>query len=100
MDKIVRDGMVAVLVSRGYGAGWVTWESVSPFSPELVEAIEAGKTGDDLVGVAAKLYPEAYHGGAADLTVQWVPQGSLFRITEYDGAESLEVRDTMDWMVA
>ena len=25
MDKVVRDGLVAVLVSPGHGAGWYTW---------------------------------------------------------------------------
>ena len=25
IEKVVRDGKVAVLVSPGYGAGWSTW---------------------------------------------------------------------------
>ena len=25
MEKIIEDGKVAVLVSKGYGAGWSTW---------------------------------------------------------------------------
>lgn len=100
MDRVIRDGKVAVLVSRGYGAGWVSWEGTSPFTPQLVNAIEAGVKGEALVDIADCIYPDAYNGGAADLEINWIAQGSLFRITEYDGAESLEVRDDMDWFVA
>lgn len=100
IQKVIRDGKVAVLVSHCYGAGWVSWENVSPFEPALVEAIEAGITGPQLEDIAKSIYQTAYLGGLENLTVHWIPQGTHFRITEYDGAESLEQRDSIGWLIA
>ena len=101
MKKVVRDGMVAVLVSPGFGAGHCSWNGdASPFEPELVNAIENGATDDEKEEIANRLYPEEYNGGARDLVVRWVPEGSAFRIKEYDGSESIEVRDNVDWYIA
>jgi hypothetical protein len=30
----------------------------------------------------------------------WVEEGSAFRIDEYDGSESLELADKVDWTIA
>ena len=35
-----------------------------------------------------------------DLEVQWIPEGTLFKIVEYDGAESIEYKEDDDWIVA
>ena len=45
MDKVVRDGKVAVLISQGFGAGWYSWNSNEQllFSPKIVEMVEQGK---------------------------------------------------------
>jgi hypothetical protein len=43
---------------------------------------------------------DVYTGGASDLKVVWVPQGSQFRIEEYDGSESLKLKDSEDWITA
>jgi hypothetical protein len=45
-------------------------------------------------------YPDMYLGGVGDLTVRWVPQGTLFRVTEYDGSETIELKEADDWIVA
>lgn len=102
--KVIRDGCVAVLVSPGYGAGWSTWTSVGGdvalHSPELVEAVEAGATADELKALVARLFPNAYKGGVAQLRVEWVKLGQRFRIVEYDGNESLERCEEVDWRIA
>jgi len=44
MDKIIRDGKVAVLYSPGYGAGWYSWNTDCKecvFNPEIVKLVEA-----------------------------------------------------------
>jgi hypothetical protein len=41
-----------------------------------------------------------YMGGVSDLTVEWVPQGSLFRVAEYDGNETIELKEADDWIMA
>lgn len=95
-NKIVRDGTeTCVLVSPGYGAGFVTWcDGVSPTDPRIVALVLAGHR-DDLASADPDEVREwlgaehVYLGGAADLTVQYVALGARFRIDEYDGCESL-----------
>jgi hypothetical protein len=41
-----------------------------------------------------------YTGGMDSLEIAWLPEGTLFRINEYDGSESIEVKEEMDWMIA
>lgn len=97
MDKINHNGKVGVLVSRGYGAGWSTTEGHNPFEPALVLAIQAGMPDTELQKIAEEIYGDEYYGGVEDLTIQWVPEGTLFRIEEYDGAESLHTLDSYHW---
>jgi hypothetical protein len=35
-----------------------------------------------------------------DLQILWLPEGAEFRIHEYDGSESVEVKEEMIWLVA
>ena len=45
MEKLIVDGKVAVLVSRGFGAGWSTWMSDYPecvFDPVLAQMLIDG----------------------------------------------------------
>lgn len=94
MKKMIVDGKVAVLYSPGYGAGWSTWahenEEAMVFDSRIVKHVLDGdfeKAGE----VAEKLYPGNYVGGARQLNVMWLPVGTQFEITEYDGSESVEV---------
>lgn len=104
-DKVVRDGKVAVLVSPGFGAGWYTWNQQHPellFLPRVVEMVLNGTSYSEIEAYVQSIYgeDELYVGGAVDLVVQWVPQGTKFRIDEYDGAESLKTIDQEDWITA
>lgn len=101
--RVYHDGCVAVLVSYGFGAGWYTWNQESPsmlFNPKMVEAVLHEMPTDKLVDIANALYPDAYAGGVDQLKVEWVKQGSKFRIGEYDGAESIYLEDEEKWFVA
>jgi hypothetical protein len=103
MKKLVKDGMVAVLVSRGWGAGWSTWNYEYPemlFDPEIADLVLNAAGEDDIVALASSKYPDAYLGGVDGLSVQWVPVGTKFRVDEYDGSESLDIMDEMNWTVA
>ena len=45
MEKVIKEGKVAVLVSPNYGAGWYSWNSGYKellFHPKLVEMVEQG----------------------------------------------------------
>lgn len=52
-----------------------------------------------LVEVVEKLGKKA-NGAFADLRIEDVPKGTVYRITEYDGYESIETRYSDDWKVA
>ena len=103
VEKLTRDGQVAVLLSPGFGAGWYSWNTNCPamlFDPEIVQMLLDKKEKNEIKQVAEKKYPSAYLGGLRDLTVKWLDQGTQFIVDEYDGYESLTVRDSTDWMVA
>lgn len=100
MEKVIRDGLVAVLYSPGFGAGWYSWHSEYPellFHPKLVELVEQDRreeiTEDWLM---ENLGIDIYTGGAKTLCIEWVPQGTAFEIQEYDGAESVNTLRRFD----
>lgn len=115
MNKVIRDGKVAVLYSPGFGAGWYTWNSLKGdsedqginlvFDPILVELVEK-RNKDNFADFtnriekrAGEILPEGCFGGADDLTIVWLPVGTKFRIEEYDGSESITTIDNL-WLVA
>jgi hypothetical protein len=104
MEKLIRDGKVGVLYSPGFGAGWYSWNSANYgeellFDPMLVNFIEKEKF-DEARNYITLRFPEVYDGGVNDLQVEWITVGTAFRIHEYDGAESIEIKENMDWVVA
>ena len=102
MNKLVVNGKVAVLYSPGFGAGWYTWNYDTPeilFDPGIVSLIEEEKW-DEMKTYVALKYPQIYDGAIDDIQVEWVPEGALFKVNEYDGAESLELKESDDWLVA
>jgi hypothetical protein len=105
MDKVIRDGKVAVLVSRGYGAGWSTWTDEIEtylFHPKLVQMVEEERHSEITTEwMEQELGLDvSYTGGTDGLEIQWVPVGTKFVIDEYDGHESLRTIDDFYWNVA
>lgn len=108
VNKVIRDGKVAVLVSPGFGAGWSTWayrgeednRDFMMFDPTLVAMVERGDSIEAIESYVTAIHPHTYCGGADDLTIFWLPVGTAFRIHEYDGSESIEIRDEMNWTIA
>ena len=99
MKKVIRDGNVAVLYSPGYGAGWSTWcynndlVETLLFHPLIVEKVESGLekeiTTEWLVQEFGREFEGVYCGGAGQLEIEWLPEGTAFRIDEYDGFETV-----------
>ena len=94
MEKVIRDGKVAVLVSHGFGAGWYSWHSKKAllFHPKIVELVEQNRHSE----ITEKLCQELLGTdeyicvlGVFGLSIYWLPIGTAFEIDEYDGAESL-----------
>lgn len=113
-----------ILYSPGYGAGWSSWCSGSieqkrfmcEYKP-FIEHLEKGGTLSEFdmnekfesvpvvkqfVADWKKAFPKVsppYLGGIVDLRVFVVPDGDLYRITEYDGAEGVQLKSEDDgWM--
>ena len=102
LNKLVDNGKVAVLYSPGFGAGWSTWNQEVPelvFDPAIVKFVENDQW-DELATYVALKYPGIYDGGMRDLAVAWIDVGAEFRIHEYDGSESIEVKEELVWLVA
>ena len=112
MDKVIRDGKVAVLYSPDYGAGWYTWNTEHPailYDPTLVKWVMDGKpygqkpSGVEWVRLVTTLeekYPGCYLGGLRDLQIRWVPVGTRFYVDEYDGNETVVLEKDVEWQVA
>jgi len=62
--------------------------------------VENKDSAEDIKTYVKSKHPNTYCGGADDLTIEWLPVGTAFRIHEYDGSESVEVRDMVDWNIA
>lgn len=100
MDKVIRDGKVAVLTSPGFGLGWYTWhdEQALLFHPTIVELVEQGKRTEITEELCQQLLGKdsfIYIGGAEQLVITWLPEGTAFRVEEYDGSESLILLDDL-----
>lgn len=104
--RYYRNSNVAVLFSPGFGGGWSTWNPEFSseeliFDDTLVEMIVHGDSIDKIESyVQDKWGPDIYLGGLGDLTICWVPEHSEFRIEEYDGSESVILKDQYTWITA
>lgn len=101
MNKVIRDGMVAVITASNYGGGWFSGHAdlSALYDPELVEWIESGKSDIKLEYFVGK-FPEHSMSTLRHLRVTWIPVGAEFIIDEYDGFESVVLKDQVKWMVA
>ena len=112
MNKVIRDGKVAVLYSPGYGAGWFSWNTWCKeclFSPEIVAMVEAGinwekdwkkveKKAKELFNKDGKEF-EVYDNAVRDLKIAWIDEGAVFQIHENEGYERIKISYD-DWIVA
>ena len=104
-NKVIVDGHVAVIYSRGYGAGWSSWnndysEEDLIFDPGLVNLVLENKTDEEIEVYATLKWPDAYLGGLEGLDIRWVPKGTKFHIREEDGSEMVVQDDDIEWITA
>jgi hypothetical protein len=109
MEKYYREingeRYVGVVISSGFGAGWSTWGGQHPCDKDFIEYLLKNgivkKDDDSLIWTVniAQSTVEAYYpneetrpycGGADGLEIHWVKEGTVIRIAEYDGNESIE----------
>ena len=92
-------GLVAVLISPGFGAGWSTWadpeqREATLFDSRLVDFVLAHGA-EGLGAYAESLGYTGYMGGAEDVRVEWMEPGTRFVVEEYDGSESIRTFDDL-----
>ena len=93
-------GDVAVIVSPGYGAGWYSWNTSYPdcvFDPDCVLDI-LNNNKNDLKTIAESKWDGYW--SVEDVEIVWIPKGTQFRIDEYDGFESIETSENLNWITA
>jgi hypothetical protein len=104
MEKFKQGDMVAVLVSRGHGAGWSTWnhqhKEQMMYDPEIVQLCLDGVGDVAIQEVALSKWPDAYFGGVDGLSIEWISEDTEFIIDEYDGHESVVYKNHTPWMKA
>lgn len=102
MEKYIKDGKVAVIYSPGYGAGWGSWmdDKQLIFDPIIVQYLLDKAPVKEVLKYCTEKYPDGYFCDIEDLKIKWIPEGTLFRIDEYDGDESVVIYDINEYMVA
>jgi hypothetical protein len=101
MEKVIKDGKVAVLISNDWSSGFHTYGAPleAIFNPQLVELIE-NKNYNEAMEFIKKTYPNVSGYDITGLCVEWVEEGREFYITEYDGLESIVYKDEIKWITA
>ena len=101
MNKVIRDGKVAVLISYGWGSGFYTWGAPleAIFDPKLVELVKL-EDFDGAVKYVETTYPGVTTLGIIDLQIAWINEGEEFIINEYDGSESIQFKNKTQWITA
>jgi hypothetical protein len=101
MEKVIRNGLVGVLVSPGFGAGFYTWGAPleAIFNPTLIDLIENEKI-QEAIDFVEKTWEDLYTGGVRNMRVVWIEEGTEFTIEEYDGSEKIVFKETIEWITA
>lgn len=103
MEKYIKDGKVAVVIAPSYGAGWSSWnyeiKETLVFHPAIVQMVLDGRREEIdrkwLVTHFGEEFQYGYYGANDNLSIKWLPVGTKFCITEYDGAESILTIDDL-----
>jgi hypothetical protein len=95
-------GELGVLISTGWGSGWSTWNNKElAYDKRIIEKWLEKVSADDMCDYIESLeYERPYMGGYDNLHLEFIPRGTMFRIHEYDGAESIEIVESMGMMMA
>ena len=101
--KTILAGLVAILRTSTYGAGWSSWNLDYPeilFDPIVVDAVKNDLPFESVEAYLVDKYPNGYFDGYDSLVVERIPVGTEFLIKEYDGVESVEFKTSINWLVA
>ena len=103
MKKVIRDNKVAIIYSPRYGAGWYSWHGIEEllYDPNIVDMVERAEDYENIIKYCDEIYGEnAYFGGADQVQLFWLDQGTEFYVDEYDGSESIVTKSDIKWLLA
>lgn len=100
---------VAVVYSPDYGGGWSTWRDVDPTDARVAVLTMTGAEAtlgfmqygepETILFKDRKFYPYLPSETHDELDIVWLPAGTLYKVEEYDGAESVIRAQNMDWRI-
>ena len=118
---IREDGKAAVIVSHGFGSGFSSWhdrdmavdgrivrwlyDNCSVLSDERDEDEDYIRVYDDQIDDFKDFLSSIGYKDVSlyclrnELTIYYLPVGTVFRINEYDGAESIEILNIKSYIV-
>jgi len=98
MEKVIRNGKVAVLVSRGFRTGWYTHHGIQEllFHPKVVEMVEECKKQDICKFVDEALNVEVSRDGAMGIVIHWLPVGEPFMIIQINDYEYVYTSENLN----
>ena len=104
MTKYIKAGQVAVIINNDYGAGWSTWAKPEDklmmlFDPAIVDYI-LNEQYNQLQEYILLKYPNRAGFISNNLVVEWVPQGVEFIVEDYDGVETIKLKNEISWITA
>jgi hypothetical protein len=111
MQKYILNGEAALIHSDDWGTPWATWYPETMFDRELIGhylrwlGTDCDTEQEHEAEYAARLYlehahPEVAFRGFAGLKLTWIKQGQEFIIREYDGIETVLLKDKVKWLMA
>ena len=111
MAKYILNGEVAIIHSDSWGTAWATWYPETMFDRELIKhylhwlGAEDDAEREHEAEYAARLYLERAHPDVAfrgfeGLRLTWLKPGQEFIIKEYDGVETVLLKNKVKWIVA
>jgi hypothetical protein len=111
MQKYILNGEVALLHSDDWGTPWATWYPETMFDGELIKlylrwlGVDSNDKAEEEVNDAARRYLAQIHPAVAfrgfdSLKLSWIKPGQEFIIKEYDGVETVLLKDKVKWLVA
>ena len=103
MEKIIKDGKVAVAVSFGFGCGWSSeiGADINPMDARFNKLFIEGKH-DEVVKICEE-ENICCAEGAKDVEIVWIEEGADFVITADDqdnGNEDIIIKGDKGWYTA
>ncbi len=103
MNKVIKNGLVAVVLSKSYKSGWFTIHRTIEllYDPYVVNFIEKNPDFSESLEAAYELeeYLDAaygyrdYYGDVTDLKIKWVAENLSFIVKDIYGWETLIITD-------